>query len=148
MASLRIPGGARGARLAEMLVQANPGSTWRPVGDGIEVEGERIAVERTLVEQAYWPGAAPDVRAARRILRHLVRADPRAVRERTEDRLVVADEVEAEQALLVRFPRRVKERLARSAEALEMSQNELVVRAVEDLLAFLAEFGGEESGAS
>lgn len=146
MATLRIPGGARGARLAALVVQANPGSVWRPSGEGLEIEGPRIVLERALVEQAYWPDSLPDTRTARRFMRHLVRAEPRTVREQTPDRLVVSDEVEAEQALLVRFPGAVKERLARAAERLGTSQNELVVRAVEDLLSFMAEFEAGEEG--
>jgi len=96
-----------------------------------------------MVEQAYWPKGQPDSRSAQRFLRHLVLADPRSVQERTSDRVTVADEEEEEQALLVRFPATMKERLARTAERLGISQNELVVRSVEDMLSFVEEFGQE-----
>jgi hypothetical protein len=143
MATLRIPGGAAGARLAVLLVEENPGSAWEQVPGGIEVRGGRLVLERRMVEEAYWPGAEPDARAAERFMRFLVRADPKTVRVSTTERIVVADDVEADQPLLVRFPAALKERLAQTAERLGMSQNEMVIRAVEDLLAFVDEFEGE-----
>jgi len=147
MVTVRIPGGPGGARLAAMLQEENPDSSWRAVpGDGIEVQGPRIEVQRWMVERAYWPAEEPDPRAAERFLRYLVRADQKTIRLQAADRIVVADESEAGQALLVRFPAAVKERLAETAEKLGMSQNEMVVRAVEDLLRFVAEFGGERPG--
>lgn len=141
MATVRIPGGERGVRLAELIVQHNPGARWREVEGAVEVSGGRLVVERWMVEAAYWPDTTPDAHSARRFLRHLVLADQKAVQERSADTLVVADEEEAEQALLVRFPASVKERLARTADRLGLSQNELVIRAVEDLLGFVEEFG-------
>ncbi len=143
MATVRVPGGPGGARLAALVEEQNPGCAWRAVAGGIELSGPRIEVHRWMVEKAYWPSGTPDARAAERFLRYLVRAEPKAVRLASRDRLVVADEAEAEQALLVRFPGAIKEHLAQTAEWLGMSQNELVVRAVEDLLWFIQEFEGE-----
>jgi hypothetical protein len=96
-------------------------------------------VERAWVEQAYWPGSPADARAVERYMRHFLRVDPRTVQLATPERLIIADELEAEQALLVRFPALLKERLARVAESLGMSQNELVVRAVDDFVSFADE---------
>jgi len=140
MATLRLPAGLAGRRLAEQVVRANPGATWREVPEGIEVEGRRLEVRRDMVLQAYWPEGEADLHTAERFLRYLVRAEPRSVRVQTLDRLVVADEAEAEQPLLVRFPAPLKERLARTAERLGLSQNELVLRAVEDVVRFVEEF--------
>mgnify|MGYP000847071631 CR=1 FL=1 len=142
MATLRIPGGAAGARLAALLVEQNPGSTWEQVPGGIEVRGGRLVLERRMVEEAYWPGAEPDARAAERFMRFLVRTDPKTLRVSTTERIVVADDLEAEQPLLVRFPAPLKERLAQAAERLGTSQNEMVIRAVEDVLAVSDEVEG------
>ncbi len=140
MATMRIPGGAAGTRLAALLQEHNPGSTWEQVSGGIEVRGSRLVLERRMVEAAYWPDADPEPRAAERFMRFLVRTDPKTLRVSTTERIVVADDAEADQPLLVRFPAPLKERLAETAERLGMSQNEMVVRAVEDLLAFIDEF--------
>jgi hypothetical protein len=148
MATIRLPGGTRGTRLAELIVQHNPGSRWEKAGDGLTVEGHRLEVERAWVEQAYWPGSSADARAVERFMHHFVRVDPKTVQLATPERLIVADELEAEQALLVRFPALLKERLARVAESLGMSQNELVVRAVEDFVSFADELQRDRPGGS
>jgi hypothetical protein len=139
MASIRLPGGARGVRLAELIAQHNPDSHWERSGDGLVVEARRLEVERAWVEQAYWPGSPADARAVERYMRHFLRVDPKTIQPATPERLIIADELEAEQALLVRFPALLKERLARVAESLGMSQNELVVRAVDDFVSFADE---------
>lgn len=141
MATCRIPGGQRGARLAHLITTHNPGTVVSETGGAtIEIVGPRIVVERWMVGQACWPDSPPDLQAAERFLRHLVLADPKIVRERSPERVVIADQDEGEQALLVRFPGSLKERLARLAECLGTSQNDLVIRAVEDLVTFAEEF--------
>lgn len=145
MATIRIPGGPAGERLAETIVEASPSAEWQRIGDGIEIHGRRLDISVAMIEKALWPGADPDTRSAIRYLRLLVRVTAGTVMVRTENRLVVAEEAEQETALLVRFPASIKTRLAGAAERLGMSQNEFVVRAVEDLLNFLEEFGGSAS---
>ncbi len=157
MAVIRFPGGPGGVRLAGLVAEHNPGVVWReapavgtPSGTapggglppGIELEGHRVEVHRSMVEQAYWPAGGSDPHSAERFLRYLVRVEARTVQVLSADRLVVADEFEVEQALLVRFPGALKERLAQTAERLGLSQNELVIRAVEDVIRFVEEFEG------
>ncbi|HUV94414.1 MAG TPA: hypothetical protein VMX14_06225 [Anaerolineae bacterium] len=139
MATIRIPGGPRGVLLAKLMTQHNPESQWRQSGAGIEIEGPRLQLDRWMVEEAYWPGSPPGAVALDRFMRHFVRADPKTVRLASPERIIVEEEPESEQPLLVRFPATLKARLATMAEALSMSQNELVVRAVEDLVSFAEE---------
>jgi len=139
MATIRIPGGPRGVLLAKLMTQHNPESQWRQSGAGIEIEGPRLQLDRWMVEEAYWPGSPPGAVALDRFMRHFVRADPKTVRLASPERIIVEEEPESEQPLLVRFPATLKARLATVAEALSMSQNELVVRAVEDLVSFAEE---------
>lgn len=143
MAIVRIPGGSRGAQLAELVVQQNPGSRWRKVGGSIEIEGPRIEILGATIAQVYWPDSPVAARAVERFMRHLIGFDAKATRLITSDRVVIMDEPETEQPLLVRFPASLKERLARVAELLGISQNELVVRAVQDLVSFAEEVSRE-----
>jgi len=146
MAAIRIPGGPRGENLAKLIVQHNPQSHWRKVGAGLEVEGSRLQVDRWMVEQAYWPDSPSKAAAVDRFMRHFVRADPKTVSLASPERIVVTEEPESEQALLVRFPATLKARLAAVAEALSMSQNELVVRAVEDFVSFAEDLSRHAPG--
>lgn len=144
MAVIRIPGGSRGAQLAELIVQQNPGSRWRKVGGSIEIEGPRLEILGSMIAQVYWPDSPAAARAVERFMRHLIGFDPKAARQITSERIVIMDEPETEQPLLVRFPASLKERLARVAELLGISQNELVVRAVQDLVSFAEEISEED----
>ncbi len=139
MAVIRIPGGGRGARLAELITQQSQGSQWRKVGESIEIEGPRLEIESSMVSQVYWPESPAEARAVERFMRRLIGFDPKAARLVTPERIVVTDEPESEQPLLVRFPASLKERLVCVAEQLGISQNELVVRAVQDLVSFAEE---------
>jgi len=141
MATIRIPGGPAGVRLADIVVSGNPHAQWCEAGGSIEIRAPRLEVRVAMIEQALWPDSIPDVRSARRYLRYLVRVKAGTVYTQTDDRLVVSEESEQEAALLVRFPASLKTRVARAAERLGMSQNEFVIRAVEDLIAFIDEFG-------
>jgi len=144
MATIRISGGNRGARLADLITAACPGSQWQRVRESIEVKGPRLEVRASMVAQAYWPDSPANPSGAERFLRRLVAYDPRTLQLATPDCLVVADGPESEQPLLVRFPATLKERLARLAEALGTSQNDLVLRAVQDLLSFAEELERDE----
>ena len=42
MATVRVPGGPGGARLAALVEEQNPGCAWRAVAGGIELSGPRI----------------------------------------------------------------------------------------------------------
>ena len=139
MAAIRIPGGPRGVCLAKLIAQHNPESRWHEAGAAIEVEGPRLQIDRWMVEQAYWPDSPSNPRSVDRFMRHFVRADPKTVSLASPERIVVTEELESEQPLLVRFPATLKARLAKVAEGLSMSQNELVVRAVEDFISFAEE---------
>ncbi|MHB1293970.1 MAG: hypothetical protein ACYC4R_03135 [Anaerolineae bacterium] len=139
MSTVRIPGGARGARLADLATRHNPDCQWSQTGTGITITGPRIEITRDMVEQAYWPNATPDPRAIGRFLRHVIGVDPRAIVRFEADAVVVSDEPDVDQPLLVRFPASLKQRLAATAEVLGISQNELVLRAVEDMVAFVEE---------
>ena len=139
MATIRIPGGPRGVLLAKLVTERNPGSHWQPAGSGIEIEGPRLEINRWMVEQAYWPDSPADASAVDRFMRHFVRVDSKTMRLSSPERIIITDELETEQPLLVRFPATLKAHLARIAEVLGMSQNELVVRAVEDLILFAEE---------
>jgi len=145
MAVIRIPGGSRGAQLAELIIQQNPGSRWKKVGESIEIEGPRLEILSAMIAQVYWPDSPVEARAVERFMRRLIGFDPKAARLLTPERIVVMDEPESEQPLLVRFPATLKERLARVAELLGISQNELVVRAVQDLVSFAEEVSREVS---
>jgi len=136
MATVRIPGGRRGVELAELIVQHNPDSQWQEAGSGIQVEGSRLQIDRWMVVQAYWPDSPPDAAAVNRFMRHFVRTDPKQLRVVSDEYIIVGEESEPEQPLLVRFPAMLKARLASMAQALDMSQNELVVRAVQDFVSF------------
>jgi len=92
-----------------------------------------------MVSQVYWPDSPAEARAVERFMRRLIGFDPRTARLVTPERIVVTDEPESEQPLLVRFPASLKERLVRVAEQLGISQNEMVVRAVQDLVSFAEE---------
>jgi hypothetical protein len=98
-----------------------------------------------MIAQVYWPDSPVEARAVERFMRRLIGFDPKAARLLTPERIVVMDEPESEQPLLVRFPATLKERLARVAELLGISQNELVVRAVQDLVSFAEEVSREVS---
>lgn len=137
MVSIRIPAGTRGIYLASLIVHYNPNSDWEEAdATAIEIKGPRLVIRRWMVEQALWPESTTQPASVDRFMRHFIRVDPKAVQESTEEQIVVAEQPEAEQAFLVRFPAALKARLADLAQLLGMSQNELVVRAVEDLISF------------
>ncbi|MHB0855986.1 MAG: hypothetical protein ACYC5M_00280 [Anaerolineae bacterium] len=139
MATLRIPGGARGIRLAELVVRHNPECRWEQTGASLAISGPRIEIRHHMVVEAYWPDATPDARAIDRFIRRVIGVDPRALARYEADGLVVSDEPDVDQPLLVRFPASLKQRLAATADVLGISQNELVLRAVEDMVAFVEE---------
>lgn len=143
MITISIPDNPRGVHLANLLTHYNIGSRWKRTGTVIEIRGRRLVVHRWMVEQVLWPESTSDPEAVDRFIRHFLRLDPRALCESTREGIVVTERPEGEQAFLVRFPAGLKARLARLAQTLSMSQNELVVRAVEDLLSFAQDFSQE-----
>jgi len=145
MATVRIPGGRRGIELAKLIVQHNPDSHWQEAGAVIQVDGSRLQIDRWMVVQAYWPDSPPDTATVNRFMRHFVRTDPKQLRVVSDECIIVGEESESEQPLLVRFPATLKTRLAAMAQALTMSQNEIVVRAVEDFVSFGEEITRDEA---
>ncbi len=131
--------GKRGAarRLADEIKGENEGIIEEVEGGAIILYGDRIRVSRDMVRRAYArEGRKQTAPAVSRIFRWLMGRGEKLARI-TDNCMVFADDRLPDRALLVRFPADVKEKLAEHAEALGISQNELVVMAVSDLIDLL-----------
>ena len=138
MAHVVLPG-KRGAtrKLADAIKEENEGTTEEVQGGSIVIYGDRIHISREMVRRAYAPEGRPLSESnVSRLFRWLM-GKGETLSRIAESYIVFADDRLPDQALLVRFPADVKKRLASHAQSLGMSQNELVVMAVTDLVDLL-----------
>lgn len=133
-----ILSGKRGAarRLADLISDRSPGVTEEIDTGNIVLYGEQIEVTRDMIRRAYFPDGSPYERNVTRLFRWIMGRGHQLARI-TENSLFFADKELPNRSLLVRLSPELKEKIKQHADALGISQNQLVTMAVRDLIELL-----------